>query len=105
MAKPGNELLEEVTQQKYKYGFVTNIESDKAPKGLNEDIIRFISSKKNEPEWRTSRITTTMFPVFPKISKSLKKLQPRWKSTGPVPLQLEVDWFALQHINNALRVC
>ncbi len=37
----------------YKYGFVTDIESDKAPKGLNEDIVRFISAKKNEPEWMT----------------------------------------------------
>jgi Fe-S cluster assembly protein SufB len=36
---------------KYKYGFVTDIETDKAPKGLNEDIIRFISAKKDEPEW------------------------------------------------------
>ena len=35
----------------YKYGFITDIESEKAPKGLNEDIIRFISAKKNEPEW------------------------------------------------------
>jgi Fe-S cluster assembly protein SufB len=35
----------------YKYGFVTDIESDKAPKGLSEDTIRFISAKKNEPEW------------------------------------------------------
>ena len=35
----------------YKYGFITDIESDKAPKGLNEDIIRFISAKKNESEW------------------------------------------------------
>ena len=35
----------------YKYGFVTDIESDKAPKGLNEDIVRFISARKNEPEW------------------------------------------------------
>src|SRR5690606_19237159 len=35
----------------YKYGFETLIESDKAPKGLNEDIIRFISAKKGEPEW------------------------------------------------------
>ncbi|MBV2142924.1 Fe-S cluster assembly protein SufB [Falsochrobactrum sp. TDYN1] len=35
----------------YKYGFETEIEVDKAPKGLNEDIIRFISAKKNEPEW------------------------------------------------------
>jgi Fe-S cluster assembly protein SufB len=35
----------------YKYGFVTDIESDKAPKGLNEDTVRFISGKKSEPEW------------------------------------------------------
>ncbi len=35
----------------YKYGFVTDIESEKAPKGLSEDIVRFISIKKNEPEW------------------------------------------------------
>ena len=35
----------------YKYGFETTIEMDKAPKGLSEDIIRFISAKKNEPDW------------------------------------------------------
>ncbi|MDE2577842.1 MAG: Fe-S cluster assembly protein SufB [Hyphomicrobiales bacterium] len=37
----------------YKYGFVTDIESELAPKGLNEDIVRFISARKNEPEWLT----------------------------------------------------
>ena len=37
--------------EKYEAGFVTDIESEKAPKGLNEDIVRFISAKKNEPEW------------------------------------------------------
>jgi Fe-S cluster assembly protein SufB len=50
------DILEQVTQSEYKYGFVSNIESDSAPKGLNEDIIRFISAKKEEPafmlEWR-----------------------------------------------------
>ncbi|MEL6592757.1 MAG: Fe-S cluster assembly protein SufB [Bacteroidota bacterium] len=45
------QIIQEVTEQKYKYGFETDIESEKAPKGLNEDIIRLISSKKNEPEW------------------------------------------------------
>ena len=35
----------------YKYGFVTDIESEKAPIGLSEDTVRFISAKKNEPEW------------------------------------------------------
>jgi len=38
---------------KYKYGFTTDIESDLAPKGLNEEIVRFISAKKNEPQWMT----------------------------------------------------
>ena len=46
-----NEILEEHISNDYKYGFVTDIESDSAPVGLNEDIIRFISHKKNEPEW------------------------------------------------------
>ncbi|MFI5203191.1 MAG: Fe-S cluster assembly protein SufB [Flavobacteriales bacterium] len=46
-----DEILNEVTGSEYKYGFVTDIESDMAPKGLNEDIIRFISKKKNEPQW------------------------------------------------------
>jgi len=46
-----NELAEDVKNQEYKFGFTTDIESDKAPKGLNEDIIRFISAKKEEPEW------------------------------------------------------
>ncbi|SMH43864.1 Fe-S cluster assembly protein SufB [Azospirillum agricola] len=45
------EQVRAVTEQKYKYGFTTDIESDVAPKGLNEDIVRFISAKKNEPEW------------------------------------------------------
>ncbi|MDP3981324.1 MAG: Fe-S cluster assembly protein SufB [Chlamydiota bacterium] len=48
--------LEHLTSQEYKHGFITDIESDRAPNGLNEDIIRLISSKKNEPpfmlEWR-----------------------------------------------------
>ena len=45
------EQVEQVAQDKYKYGWSSEIESDMAPKGLNEDIIRFISAKKDEPEW------------------------------------------------------
>lgn len=44
-------ILEEVTGADYKYGFTTDIESDTIPKGLNEDVVRLISSKKEEPEW------------------------------------------------------
>ncbi|MEP6756865.1 MAG: Fe-S cluster assembly protein SufB [Chthonomonadales bacterium] len=44
-------LEQDLKTQEYKYGFITDIESDSAPPGLNEDIVRFISAKKNEPEW------------------------------------------------------
>lgn len=50
-AQQTRDQVEAITGQSYKYGFVTDIESDLAPKGLNEDIVRFISAKKNEPEW------------------------------------------------------
>jgi Fe-S cluster assembly protein SufB len=43
--------VESLVNKEYKYGFVTDIEADTAPKGLNEDIIRLISAKKGEPEW------------------------------------------------------
>ena len=45
------EQVRSVSDDGYKHGFVTDIEQESAPKGLNEDIIRFISAKKNEPEW------------------------------------------------------
>ena len=43
--------VETLATQDYKYGFYTDVEADLAPAGLNEDIIRLISAKKNEPEW------------------------------------------------------
>ena len=43
--------IEAIANQEYKYGFVTNIESETIPRGLNEEIVRTISAKKNEPEW------------------------------------------------------
>jgi Fe-S cluster assembly protein SufB len=46
-----NNILDDLTQGEYKYGFTSDIETDYIPKGLNEDIVRLISSKKNEPEW------------------------------------------------------
>ena len=46
-----NTEIQEIARQEYKYGFVTDIESDVAPPGLSEEIIRFISAKKEEPEW------------------------------------------------------
>ncbi len=46
-----DKILQEVTTSEYKYGFVTDIDSDTIKKGLNEDVIRLISMKKNEPDW------------------------------------------------------
>ena len=45
------EQVRRIDVDQYKYGFVTDIESEKAPKGLSEDTVRFISAKKNEPDW------------------------------------------------------
>ena len=44
-------IIEEVTGSEYKYGFVTNVETDTIGKGLNEEVIRIISAKKEEPDW------------------------------------------------------
>lgn len=51
MAEDKISALDAVSGDAYKYGFVTDIEAETAPKGLNEDIIRFISAKKGEPDW------------------------------------------------------
>jgi Fe-S cluster assembly protein SufB len=47
----GNQIIEEAAQAEYKYGFVTDIETDVIPKGLDEDVVRRISALKGEPEW------------------------------------------------------
>jgi Fe-S cluster assembly protein SufB len=51
MSNTESQELEQFTNQEYKYGFVTDIEADSVPKGLNEDVIKTISQKKGEPEW------------------------------------------------------
>ena len=51
MQNEPNKYVKELTQEKYKYGFTTDIQTDIIGKGLNEDVIRLISSKKKEPQW------------------------------------------------------
>jgi Fe-S cluster assembly protein SufB len=51
MPEENEDILDQVTSSEYKYGFVTDIESEDAPMGLSEDTVRYISAKKNEPEW------------------------------------------------------
>lgn len=66
-------LLQNLVNQPYKHGFVTEIESDIAPKGLNEEIIRMISAKKNEPDWLLSfRLRA--------YEKWLSMTEPQWQN-------------------------
>ena len=46
-----SDVVNEIVNREYAYGFHSNLETDLAPKGLNEDVVRLISAKKNEPEW------------------------------------------------------
>ena len=46
-----NKLIKQIAQEKYKYGFTTDVHTEVIERGLNEDIVRLISAKKNEPEW------------------------------------------------------
>ncbi|MDA4120347.1 MAG: Fe-S cluster assembly protein SufB, partial [Thaumarchaeota archaeon] len=68
-------IIDTLVEGEYKWGFVTDVESDSAPKGLNEDIIRLISTKKNEPEfmleWRLKA-----FRHWLKLEK--QEAEPKW---------------------------
>lgn len=68
------ETIESLVKQEYKYGFVTDIETESVPPGLNEDVIRLISAKKREPDWMTEwrlkayrHWLTMTVPTWPKV--------------------------------------
>ncbi|MDX1711368.1 MAG: Fe-S cluster assembly protein SufB, partial [Rhodovibrionaceae bacterium] len=72
--------------EKYKYGFVTDIESETAPKGLNEDIIRFISAKKEEPEW--------LLEWRLKAYRHWQKMpEPNWAKVGFPPIDYQDAYY------------
>jgi len=98
------ETIEDLVKQEYKYGFVTDIESESAPIGLDEDIVRFISAKKQEPQWmldwrlKAYRHWLTLTPpTWPKVEYPPVDFQaisyysaPKKKGDGPKSLD-EVD--------------
>jgi Fe-S cluster assembly protein SufB len=76
--------IERTVHSEYKYGFVTDIEADEAPKGLNEDTIRFISAKKNEPQW--------MLDWRLKAFRHWEKLaaeEPKWANIKHAPINYQ----------------
>ncbi|NUO81728.1 Fe-S cluster assembly protein SufB, partial [candidate division KSB1 bacterium] len=76
------ETIERLTRSEYKYGFTTDIDTEVAPKGLNEDIIRLISAKKNEPEflleWRLKA-----------YRHWLKMTEPKWPNVTYPPINYQ----------------
>ena len=76
------EMLKEYSEQEYKYGFVSDIESETLPPGLNEDTIRFISKKKGEPEW----LTDWRLKAF-EIWKKMK--EPHWANIEYPPIDYQ----------------
>ena len=76
------DTVEQFTDQEYKWGFVTDIETDSVPPGLNEDVIRLISAKKNEPEfmleWRLKA-----------YRQWLKMKEPRWAKVEFPPIDYQ----------------
>src|SRR3970040_869302 len=81
-----NRTIESLANREYKYGFVTDIEADSAPPGINEDIIRFISAKKNEPdfmlEWRLKA-----YRPWAKLEKP--KAEPKWANVHYPPIDYQ----------------
>ena len=74
--------LQELAEQKYKYGFVSDIESEFAPKGLSAEVIRFISAKKNEPEWMLEwRLEA--------YRRWLSKTEPKWARVHYPPIDFQ----------------
>jgi len=89
--------IEELASREYKYGFVTDIESDSAPRGLNEDIIRLISTKKNEPEWMLEwRLRA--YRHWGKLEKA--EAEPKWANIkyGPIDYQDIIYYSAPKNI-------
>jgi len=84
--KPANNTVEDLARREYKYGFISDIEADTVPPGLNEEIIRFISAKKNEPEfmleWRLKA-----YRHWAKLEKS--EAEPKWAMVHYPPIDYQ----------------
>ena len=78
--------IEAITGREYKYGFVTEIEADTVPPGLNEEVVRLISAKKNEPEWMLDwRLKAYRYWV--KLEKS--QAEPKWANIHYPPIDYQ----------------
>jgi Fe-S cluster assembly protein SufB len=94
--KPATRTVEDLARREYQYGFVTDIEADTVPPGLNEEIIRFISAKKIEPEfmleWRLKA-----YRYWAKLEKS--EAEPKWANVHYPP----IDYQAIRYYSAPKR--
>jgi Fe-S cluster assembly protein SufB len=88
MENHSNDIIEQLAEKEYEFGFVTDIEMDIVPPGLNEDTIRYISTKKNEPEWMTEwRLKG--YQAF------LKEPTPAWQNFKMPPIDFQsISYYA-----------
>ena len=80
------DTIRELAQQEYKWGFVTEIDEDRVPKGLNEDIVRLISERKGEPEWMLEWRLKALRHWF---EMAREEGEPKWANVkfGPIDYQ------------------
>ncbi|MGH9572188.1 MAG: Fe-S cluster assembly protein SufB [Candidatus Acidiferrales bacterium] len=96
-----NDTIRELAQQEYKWGFVTEIDEERIPKGLNEDIVRVISAKKNEPEfmlqWRLKA-----FRHWDSLEK--KNAEPKWANVKFPPIDYQnIVYYSAPKQNKQLK--
>jgi Fe-S cluster assembly protein SufB len=88
------DAVQSVTEGTYKYGFETDIEMEFAPKGLNEDIVRFISAKKNEPQW----LLDWRLKAY---AMWLKMEEPRWPAVKYPPIDYQDSYYYAAPVKKA----
>ena len=82
MAKEEIDILEEVTSSEYKYGFHNDFEADEIPAGLNENVVRQLSAKKNEPEWML-QLRLNAYAMW------LEMKEPKWANVNYKPVDYQ----------------
>ena len=97
MSEKKQNILDDTIQQEYKYGFVTDIEQDKIAPGLNENVIRLISQKKNEPEW----LLNWRLKAYRQWEKMT---EPTWANVSYPPIDYQsISYFAAPKAKKELK--
>ena len=86
MSANANATVQEIASREYPYGFVTDLEADTAPRGLNEDVIRMISAKKNEPSWM---LDWRLRAYHHWLTLEKSEAEPKWANVQYAPIDYQ----------------